>query len=257
MTWRIVFTMALFMMFAASAVFGQQGPDKIQQKVVQEKIVEAGLKTNANDLGRDKLEIIEEIRDARYRQTWLEYRQEKTRRYIAHAKQSIEDLEYKKEEFKKLQKELKSYLEEVILRLEDFIDQDLPFLPDERLKRIEGLKRSMDDLDLPLSKLLGQVFEVGLQIETEYGKVLDASEETTLKIEGVDTEIVILRLGRVGMYYMSLDEKKSGFYSRITGTWEPLPESMKQEIKRSLKIGRREQVAEIVNLPLGELEDVR
>lgn len=247
---RFFFTVALFMLFAASPVCGQQSPEKAQQNVKQTNGVAADARANADDPSLDKQGIIQEILDAKYRVTMLTYRQEKIRRYIAQVRQSIEDLEYEKVELKKMKEQLRSYLKGVVPRLEDFIVQDLPFLPDERSKRVTGLYNSLDDPDLSLGELIRVVFEVGLGIETEYGRVVDASENETLNIGGVDTQVVIFRLGRIGMYYLSLDGTKTGFYNRVTGNWEPLPSSMNKEIKLAVKIGQRERTAEIVNLPL-------
>ncbi len=251
---RILFTMALFMLFAAPAVYGQQSPEKVQQKVTQAIGVEAAAQAKADDWSWDKQGMISKIRDAKYRVTWLKYRQEKNRQYIAKAKQNIADLEYQKEELNKLREQLEPYLEGVILRLQDFVNQDLPFLPEERAKRIAALKTSMDNYDLPLSEKFRRVFEEGLEIETEYGKVVDGSVETTLNINGVDTQVTIFRLGRVGMYYLSLDETQSGYYNRTTGKWEPLPEDMNQEIKLAIDISGAKRSVQIVNLPLGAVK---
>jgi len=249
---RILFTVALLMLFAASPVCGQQSPEKAQQNVKQAKGAAVDIQAVGADPSLDKQGIIQEIVDAKYRLTWLTYRQEKTRRYIAQVRQSIKDLEYEKVEFKKMKEQLRSYLTGVIPRLEDFIAQDLPFLPGERSDRVTELYNYLDDPDLPLSKLIRAVFEVGLEIETEYGRVVDASENETLNIGGVDTQVVIFRLGRLGMYYLSQDETKTGFYNRVTGNWEPLPQSMNKVIKLAVKMGQRERTVEIVNLPLGQ-----
>jgi len=250
---RILITMALFMLFGMPA-YGQESPEKVQEKVTQTMNTEAGVQKKADDWDWEKQSIIDEIRDAKYRVTWLQYRQEKNRQYIANAKQNIEDLEYKKAELNKLREQLEPYLEGVILQLEDFVAQDLPFLPAEREKRITALKNSMDNYDLPLSEKLRRVFEEGLQIETDYGKIVEAIEGETLNIDGVDTQVLIFRLGRVGMYYMSLDEKQIGFYNQGTGQWDALPESLTRDISLAMDIAQAKRTVEIVKLPLGAVE---
>jgi hypothetical protein len=215
---------------------------------------ESGVQAKTDDWNWEKQTIIDEIRDAKYRVTWLQYRQEKNRQYIANAKQNIEDLEFKKAELNKLREQLEPYLEGVILRLEDFIAQDLPFLPSEREKRINGMKNSMDNYDLPLSEKLRRVFEEGLQIETDYGDMVEAIEGETLNIDGVDTQVIIFRLGRVGMYYMSLDEEQIGYFNSLTNDWEPLPESMIRDITLAVDIGQAKRPVEIIKLPLGAVK---
>jgi hypothetical protein len=254
MNQRILITMALFMLFGIPAAYGQQSPEQVQEKVTQVMNTESGVQAKTDDWNWEKQTIIDEIRDAKYRVTWLQYRQEKNRQYIANAKQNIEDLEFKKAELNKLREQLEPYLEGVILRLEDFIAQDLPFLPSEREKRINGMKNSMDNYDLPLSEKLRRVFEEGLQIETDYGDMVEAIEGETLNIDGVDTQVIIFRLGRVGMYYMSLDEEQIGYFNSLTNDWEPLPESMIRDITLAVDIGQAKRTVEIIKLPLGAVK---
>jgi len=251
---RILITMALFMLLGIPAANAQQNPEQVQEKVTQVMDTESGVQVKTDDWNWEKQAVIQEIRDEKYRVTWLEYRQEKNRQYIAKAKQNIEDLEFKKDELNKLRRELEPYLEGVILRLEAFIGEDLPFLPAERDKRIAALKTSMDNYDLPLSEKLRRVFEEGLQIETDYGKMVEAIEGETLNLDGVDTQVILFRLGRVGMFYMSLDEEQIGHYNQEAGQWESLPESMIRDITTAVDIGQQRRTVEIVKLPLGAVE---
>jgi hypothetical protein len=251
---RILITMALFMLLGIPSAFGQQSPEQVQEKVTQVMNTESDVNKEAEEWLWEKQAVIQEIRDEKYRVTWLQYRQEKNRQYIAKAKQNIEDLEFKKDELNKLRRELEPYLEGVILRLEDFIAQDLPFLPGERDKRIAALKTSMDNYDLALSEKLRRVFEEGLQIETQYGSLVEAIEGETLNIEGVETQVIILMLGRLGMFYMSLDEEQIGVYNQKTGQWEPLPDNMVRDISLAVEIAEAKRTVEIVKLPLGAVE---
>ncbi len=249
---RILFTLAFFLLIAAPVAYGQQSPEKVQPKVTQATGVEGGAQAKTDDLNRDKQEMISKLRDAKYQVIYLKYRQEKTQQYIAKAKQNIEDLESQKAEFDKLGTQLRPYLGTVVTQMEDFIKQDLPFLPEERARRIAALKTSLDNYDLPLSELFRRVFEEGLEIEAEYGKSVDAGVETTLNINDVETPVTIFRLGRVGMYYLSQDATQSGFYNKTTGKWEPLPEDMNLEIKLAIDIAGAKRTVELVNLPLGK-----
>jgi hypothetical protein len=251
---RILITMALFMLFGITAAYGQESPEKVQEKVAQVMNTESDVQAEADDWDWEKQTLIDDIRDAKYRVTWLKYRQEKNRQYIANAKQNIEDLEFKKAELNKLREQLEPYLEGVILRLEDFVAQDLPFLESEREKRINALKNSMDNYDLPLSEKLRRVFEEGLEIETEYGRMAEAIEDETLDIDGVETQVIIFRLGRVGMFYMTLNEEQTGFYNVETQSWESLPEKMNRDISLAVDMGQQKRAVEIIELPLGAVE---
>jgi hypothetical protein len=250
---RILITMALFMLFGMPAAYGQESPEKVQEKVVQAMNTESSVQAETDDWSWDKQGIIQEIRDAKYRVTWLQYRQEKNRQYIAKTNQDIELLEIKKANLHKLREQLAPYLETIVLRLTDFIAQDLPFLPSERQKRIDALVSSLNNPDLALSERLRRVFEEGLQIEVQYGQMLSADDQV-LNIDGIETQVIVLRVGRAGMYYMTLDEEQTGFYNSETRQWETLPKSMNRDISIAVDIANSKRTAEIVNLPLGAVE---
>lgn len=250
---RTLITMALFMLFGIPAAYGQQSPEKVQEKVTQAMSTEAGVQEKADDWDYQKMTIIDDIRDAKYRVTWLEYRQEKNQQYIAKTQEDIKLLEIQKANLHKLREQLAPYLETIVLRMEDFVAQDLPFLPAERQKRIDALISYLNNPDLVLSERMRRVFEEGLQVEVQYGQMTTADDQV-LNIDGIDTQVVVLRLGRLGMYYMTLDEEQTGYYNEATGQWEQLPKSMNRNISLAVDLANGIRTAEIVNLPLGAAE---
>ena len=55
----------------------------------------------------------------------------------------------------------------------------------------------------------------------EFGRKLDAYDETIV-LEGQEVVVNILRVGRLGMFFQSKDERKTGYYDNetVTGvTW--------------------------------------
>jgi hypothetical protein len=250
---RILFVTVLVIFSAGSTVFAEKSPKGVHKKVKKSMAVESGIQKSADEWNWDKQRIIQEIRDLKYRTTWLKYRQEKNRLYIKNVNQSIVDLEKKKADLNKLREQLEPYLENVIVRMEEFVAEDLPFLPEERRRRIAALKRSLNNYNLPLSEKLRRVFSEGLQIETEYGRMVETTEDQTLNIDGTETQVMIFRLGRVGMFYMSLDESQIGRYNAEKRQWEPLQKNLTRSIKRGIDIGQRKRTAEIIDLPLGAM----
>jgi hypothetical protein len=250
---RILFVTVLAIFAAGSSAYADKSPKGVHKKVKKSMAVESGIQKAADEWNWDKQRIIQEIRDLKYRTTWLKNRQEKNRLYIKNVKQSIVDLEKKKADLNKLREQLEPYLENVIVRMEAFVAKDLPFLPEERQRRIAALKHSLNNYNLPLSEKLRRVFSEGLQIETEYGRMVETTEDQTLNINGIETQVMIFRLGRVGMFYMSLDESQIGRYDMEKRQWEPLQTDLIRSIKRGIDIGQRKRTAEIIDLPLGAL----
>jgi len=247
---KTLLTVALLLLIGVPMAIGQS-PDSVHRSVGEAIDAEAKAQKKADDWSWKKQDFIDEIRDLKYRVTWLQYQKEKHDIYIARVKENIADLEFKKAETLKVREQLDPYLEEVVNRLKAFVDNDLPFLPGERKRRLAFLTDSLNDYQLQLSEKLRRVFE-GVQIETTYGRMF-ASNDTTLNLAGSDTQVTLLRLGRVGMYYLSLDGTQAGRWDDETQQWEALPENYIRPIGRGLDIAERKRSVELIDLPLGAL----
>jgi hypothetical protein len=247
---RVLLIGALLMLIVAPMAIGQS-PDRVHKKVSKAIDAESKAQKKADDWSWDKTDLIDEIRDLKTRVTWLQYQEEKHEIYIKRVKQNIADLEFKKAEALKVREQLDPYLEEVVGRLKEFVSTDLPFLPDEREKRLNFLKDSLNDYQLQMSEKLRRVFE-GLQVETTYGRMF-SSNDTTLKLNGSDTQVTLLRLGRVTMFYLSLDGTQVGRWNDQTQQWETLSEDYIRPIRRGLEIAERKRSVELIDIPLGAL----
>ncbi len=243
--------MALLMLIGNQTAFGEANPDKAIRKVKKAISAEAKAQKKADEWNWTKKDILDEIRDLKTRVTWLQYMKEKHSIYIARVKENIANLEFKKMEALKVREQLDPYLEEVVDRLEEFVGKDLPFLPDERERRLKFLKDSLNDYQIHLSEKLRRVFE-GLQVETMYGKMV-SSTDTTLNLSGSDTQVTVLRLGRVAMFYLSLDGTQIGRWNDKTKQWEPIPEKFIRPIRRLLEMAERKRTVELTEIPLGAL----
>ncbi len=249
----ILLTMTLLILTGSGLAIAQDTPGKVHNKVSKTITAESKAQEKADDWSFEKATILDDIRDLKYRITWLQYRQDKNRVYIKGVKESIKDLEFRKAEINKLREQLEPYLDEVVDRMAAFVESDLPFLPDERQTRLNALRDSLNNYNVPMSEKMRRVFVEGLQIETEYGKMIEAIEDETVCLNGADTQVTIFRLGRVDMFYMSLDGTQIGIWNQESGQWEALPKDLIRDLKQALDMAKAKRSAEIVELPLGAL----
>lgn len=253
---RIFWVMALFMLIACGLVFAQNSPSDVHKKVANTISKEGKAQLAADDWSYEKTTLIDKIRLLKYNINFNKYRQEKHKIYIQVVNENIKNLEFKKDEIRYLRKRLDPYLEDVVDQMEAFIENDLPFLKDERSKRINGLRDSLNNYDVQMSEKMRRVFAEGLQIETEYGKALESMPDETLTLDGIETQVTLLRLGRLKMYYMSLDERQIGQFNEETGKWEALPDDLLLDFKLAFDMATGSRGAEIVELPLGAIKNV-
>lgn len=235
-----------------STVLAKSDPSKVQDQMKKAIEVESAAQGKADDWSVEKDDLVNEIRDLQTRLTWLQYQKGKHEAYVQGLKENIADLDARKLEARKLRENLEPYLEEVVAALEKAIAADLPFLPEERQQRIYFLKNTMNDYHLDLGEKLRRVFEA-LSVEANYGKMVTASDET-LKVDGADTEVTVLRLGRLAMFYRSLDGEKLGRWNKAAGQWEPLDKGFGRQLRYALEMARRERTVQLIQLPLGAVE---
>ncbi|MGR9108470.1 MAG: DUF3450 domain-containing protein, partial [Gammaproteobacteria bacterium] len=138
--------------------------------------------------------------------------------------------------------------------LEAFVGYDLPFLPDERKERIEHLKQLMLRADVSHSEKFRRVLEA-YQVEAEYGRTIEAYRADLNLPEG-QRPVDFLRLGRVALYYQTLDGRESGIWNPDSKQWDPLPERYQRSVREGLRVARKEAAPDLLTLPIPAPEAV-
>jgi hypothetical protein len=141
-------------------------------------------------------------------------------------------------------RELLPLLVRMLDSLEKFVSLDLPFLKLERGDRVGALRKLMDDPSAPLAEKYRRVLEA-YQIESEYGRTLG-----TERGQVDDRQADLLRVGRAGLFYLTLDGSEAGRWDAKTSKWEELPGKYRKEIRRGLKIAREISAPDFITLPM-------
>jgi len=143
------------------------------------------------------------------------------------------------------------YLEEVLAALRARIDTDPPFLTDERRKRVDRLATLLADPGVTVSEKFRKTIEA-LMVEAEYGRTIEVYQDT-IAVEGQPLLATVFRLGRLGLFYQTLDHIHSGMFDVASQTWIPLPPSFDNALQTAIDIGARRQPVELLSLPLGRM----
>ena len=132
--------------------------------------------------------------------------------------------------------------------IETFVELDVPFLIEERTKRIADLRELATRADVTTPEKFRQIMEA-YQIENEYGRTIEAYR-ATLDLDGKETTVDFLRFGRIALVYQSLDEAQQGVWNQTTRSWDTLDSSYRSAIRAGLKIARKQSAPDLVTLPL-------
>ncbi|MBW2693287.1 MAG: DUF3450 domain-containing protein, partial [Deltaproteobacteria bacterium] len=87
--------------------------------------------------------------------------------------------------------------------IENFVELDVPFQPDERAERIEGLHDVMVRADVTDAERYRRIVEA-YQIENDFGRTIEAYQGE-LNLDGATRQVDFLRVGRVAFLYQTLD----------------------------------------------------
>lgn len=132
----------------------------------------------------------------------------------------------------------------MIKSLETLVNQDTPFLLTERLDRVKRLQDTLNKADIQTHEKYRIILEA-FKIEYDYAKTIEAYQD---KIN--DKTYNFLRLGRVSLYYQSLDLKEYGYYNKETYSWDIIEDSVsKSNIRKAIKIAKKQQNVDFLNLP--------
>ena len=141
-------------------------------------------------------------------------------------------------------------LEEMILTLESIVQNDIPFLLDERNDRIANLKDILLQSNVSTSEKFRRVFEA-YQIENEYGRTIESYRDE-ITVDGSQYNVEIFRLGRVGLYARTSDGKYNAMYSKKENKWVK-QRGIDSELVIALKIARKELPPSLLKLPVEKI----
>ncbi|QKJ21861.1 DUF3450 domain-containing protein [Poseidonibacter lekithochrous] len=169
---------------------------------------------------------------------------EQLRKIISSQETEIASLDQQIIDIEQTQKNIFPLMINMIKSLETLVNQDTPFLLTERLDRVKRLESTLNKADIQTHEKYRIILEA-FKIEYDYAKTIEAYQD---KIN--DKTYNFLRLGRVALYYQSLDLKEYGYYNKETQSWDIIEDSVsKSNIRKAIKIAKKQQNVDFLNLP--------
>lgn len=155
------------------------------------------------------------------------------------------------EDARNISLEIRPYLEDVFKRLEETVIAGSPFLMEERTSRLKNLRTILDDPGIDVSEKFRKVMEA-VFIEAEYGNTIDVYPQK-ITTDGKEIQAQIFRLGRLSLFFSSLDRKQTGYFDVNEKRWEILPENYNRHIGTAIDIGSKKRPVDLIDLPLGRI----
>ncbi len=166
-------------------------------------------------------------------------------------RRSIDAIRSEMQSLQQVSDELSPYLLRIFNRLHASVDQGLPFDLSRRRQRVARLGRQLAGQDLGIGAKFRELTDA-LLVEARYGNSVDVTTRQ-IALDGRDIMVRVLRLGRLGLFFLTLDQKTAGTYDPATTSWKRLPAAYTEEIVKAFQIGSRQRSVELLRLPLGRI----
>jgi TolA-binding protein len=169
-------------------------------------------------------------------------------RQIANQQQEINDTSASIEQVTVIERQILPLMVRMIQGLEQFVELDVPFLKDERTKRVESLKSLAERSDVTVAEKFRRVMEA-YQIENDYGRTIE-SYKGSIDIGGAERAVNFLRVGRVAFLYQSEDGQDTGAWDQEQRQWVDVGASYRNQVKQGIAIAQKQQAPDLLMLPI-------
>jgi len=170
---------------------------------------------------------------------------------VGSQKTAIDDMHVQLSEIENTHRAVLPLLQRMVDTLEQFVKLDVPFLVEERTRRLGLLRELMKAADVTPSEKFRRVLEA-YQIEMDYGTTLEAYEGPLGEGgQAAETERTVLfaRLGRIALLYQTLDGKEAGHWDVEARRWVR-DDSLLRNIEEAVRVARKMGAPDMITVPV-------
>lgn len=149
-----------------------------------------------------------------------------------------------------IERQVSPLMARMIDTLATFIQLDVPFLPEERAKRINDLQAMLNQADVSVAEKFRRVLEA-YQIEVDYGRTIEVYSGMQL-VAGVERDVDFLRVGRVSFVYQSRDGQQMGVWDQQSKSWQELAAENRSNINKAMRIARKQLAPDLIIVPVAQ-----
>jgi DNA repair exonuclease SbcCD ATPase subunit len=219
----------------------------VETKLQAQKEAVSSQKT-VDSLVEQTKDSAQQYREAISKSDSLETYNNQLAKLIKQQKEDLASIQRQLDNVEETQRNIVPLMLKMIDTLDKFVKLDIPFLKEERQQRIAFLKEIMDRPDVTLPDKYRRIMEA-YQIEMEYGRTIETYTDT-VKMDGQEYTVDILRVGRLLMTFQTLDGAQSGLWDKESKSWQKLSSQYNRSINKGLQIAKKQAPPELIKLPV-------
>ncbi len=151
-------------------------------------------------------------------------------------------------------REVTPLMQRMLDTLEQFVVLDVPFLLDERRRRVATLKEMMTRADVSMSEKYRRILEA-YQVELDYGRTIEAYDGKLDDSHDART-VQFLRVGRVSLLYQTLDGRETGFWNSEKKGWS-VDNDYRHGFKEGIAVAKKLRAPEMLIVPVAAPKESR
>lgn len=238
---------ALMCFLASSALASSSTSVRNIESSAQQQAIQ--IQQQLEQLDTQRRQDFEAWRQARRQLLLLEAHNERQAAWNARLAEEVQSLQEQLDGLDATREELEPLMLAMLERLEGFIRHDLPFQRETRLHRVREIRALMQRVDVSHAEKLRHLLTTYRQ-EVEQGRLLAVSREFIRPSAAAEERVTLLRVGRIGLYYLSEDQQRAGVWSATTQTWQPLNATQRAQVQAGLSMAEERGLPQFLDLPL-------
>jgi rubrerythrin len=247
----VVSALAVVMAWTA---YAQGSPQTVTTTVNEQSTANkaaAASQTRVNQLDDETQTLLRDYRDTLRETESLRRYNEQLEVQIKSQEEEMVSMQQQIADIERTNREIYPLMQRMTDTMAQFVALDVPFLMDERNKRIATLRDTLNRADVSTAEKYRRILEA-YTVEMEYGRTLEAYEG---KIGEGETERTVnfLRIGRTALLYQTLDGDETGYWDVDQKAWVE-DNDYEEHVKDGLKVARKSSAPDLLIAPVRAAE---
>jgi hypothetical protein len=170
-------------------------------------------------------------------------------------REEMADMDRQLREVETTSREVLPLMQSMLDTLEQFVALDVPFLLEERARRVATLRGMMSRADVAISEKYRRIVEA-YQVEMDYGRTIEAYEGELAGEGGEVRTVQFLRVGRVTLLYQTLDGRETGYWDGSQKRWVVANEYA-HGFKEGVAVAKKARAPEMLLVPVPAPQELR
>jgi len=229
--------------------------DTLEQAIstqVETDIAAQKSQQQVDTLSDETQQMLAEYRDVLRQTDSLHAYNDQLDKLVVSQKKELDSIDLQLRNIESTQREIVPLMLNMIDVMAQFVALDIPFLPEERNARVVQLQTLMERADVTISEKYRRILEA-YQVETEYGRTIEAYQGEMTMTDNTRT-VDFVRIGRVSLYYLTLDRQQVGMWDKQSQQWIQLDNSYRQSVDQALKVASKQLPPDLLVLPVNTVE---